>query len=76
MAVRLAVLKGKDPQKLFEEMEVIDAMGKEPLTKFIMHQSKMLYSKAVFRKVTFFMSTELSLNQVSNVSYKKYFMTN
>ena len=28
MLVRTAVLKGKDPLKLLEEMEIIDQMGK------------------------------------------------
>ena len=28
MMVRTAVLKGKDPMKLLEEMEIIDRMGK------------------------------------------------
>ena len=27
MAVRMAVLKGKDPQKLLEEIEIIDKQG-------------------------------------------------
>jgi hypothetical protein len=33
MLVRTAVLKGKDPLKLLEEMEIIDQMGK--LIKYI-----------------------------------------
>ena len=53
MLVRTAVLKGKDPMKLLEEMEIIDQMGKSGFLTIFTHLSQMDWPTLINRTSPF-----------------------